>query len=303
MVSSPSIDCSCDGLSADLLSDCCRVLGRKASTWLNSREGHGGTIGALAEMSRVKWRSVGVGSRAPAQTQPIARGPMRPDLLLHTSSGPSHHGEAVPTQLAEDEPQSAVTERPPPRPEGDLIAIATPESTSHEADSRGGTPSHPLSPGFVLQPPSPVTTRAPPSRRSSQATSSAGLSPQPPRPSGSGSGSNGTRRQVRQRPPPPPPAAIDLPTADELAHPVTPFHDDLTKSPEPAQYAGLPLHRAPAADAEVARERERHASHESGRALFEGEDGGEVELQAVVVLGEKVQGLGIGGPVADQPYV
>jgi len=224
---------------------------------------------------------------------------MRTDLLVSTTDASGKGKAVVSSGEDEDEPQSAVTERAAPRQGADLIGTATPDLNGDVAVPEEGAGSNTLSPGLILQPPSPVASRAPQSRQPSPGGSSTASgrllgSPHPSRSNGTG------QRPIRKRPPPPPPAMIDLPTAGDLTQPVWPSEDELTKSPEPTAYSGLPLHRAPSCEAELTRQ--RHASSGSAQALFEGEDGPEVELQAVVVLGEKVQGLAISTPTGDQPY-
>lgn len=201
-----------------------------------SQSGGGGLIGVIAERSRRKWRSMGVGARVPPSSTTVHQPSARVPLSVVVSN------EATSSAIAEAEPASATTVRAPSPPNLMSTDSANPstedltEATQQDTDKTPTpdqghmTPQSTLSPSsgnveVVLSPPSPEVARTIPREpRPSSSTSSFdrppsnprspellddGRSAFPPRPLGS------PRRKVR-RPPPPPPAMLDLPTMFDL---------------------------------------------------------------------------------------
>ncbi|KAK4051438.1 Cell wall assembly regulator [Microbotryomycetes sp. JL201] len=179
--------------------------------WLRE-DGSGGVIGVIAERSRRKWKSLGVGSRQPSGTtipivppqrqQPSARPPLS---VVVPEDKPDEMG-----------PESAVTIKGGPAPEGDL-------------QDTGST----YQPNVVLSPPTPgaaASTVDPFSAASHRRTTSAESKKSAESPTLSASrrdslhpqdsSRNHRERQQqpirRKRPPPPPPAAISVPTVGDL---------------------------------------------------------------------------------------
>ncbi|GAA5889409.1 hypothetical protein JCM5296_006353 [Sporobolomyces johnsonii] len=227
------------GVYGEDVVDSVRGSARDAQTWVlraqyrrlaaQSSIDEGGLIALLAERSRRKWRSLGVGSAQP-QFKPTS-------AMLRAGAGPlsvvvpRSSSTGVDTHEGEEEPKSAVTERAPP------LTVTLPDGLSHPlappADAAAADAS--ASPvELVLSPPSP--TRAPPPLPPVTASSSPHTSPyasprtsqdssrtegflrDPPRSFRSRSASNTSNSNKRQsrRPPPPPPAPLMLPTFSEL---------------------------------------------------------------------------------------
>ncbi|GAA5826492.1 hypothetical protein JCM11251_002396 [Rhodosporidiobolus azoricus] len=209
-------------------------------------DGGGGIIGLLAERSRRKWRSLGVGTRtvAPNGVNGVNSGRGREPLKVVVPNGAAG-GEAQPGSAAtmkagvfeseqeggkeeggEQENQPPQTRSTSPHPLAPLDTSAA--KNAHAASSHSNVE-------FTFSPPSPTATftNGPPlppassasspsrashdsarSRTSSREGSSSQYLQQPPRRS---SGSQQQARQARQpRRPPPPPAPIGLPTFSEL---------------------------------------------------------------------------------------
>lgn len=182
-----------------------------------SEENGGGLIGIIAERSRRKWKSLGVGGRSSAPAtipEPKPRAPLSVN---------------IPASVDEGGPSSSVTVRPgspslmgtdSARPSTDNLADTAVRngSTTQEETSRPVTP-NPVE--LVLSPPSP-TRAARFANHSTPAKNDLPPAPKSPellddgRPAFPGRGLNDKNRRKSRKPPPPPPAALDLPTMLDL---------------------------------------------------------------------------------------
>ncbi|KAM0789183.1 hypothetical protein ACM66B_000030 [Microbotryomycetes sp. NB124-2] len=187
--------------------------------WLRE-DGTGGVIGVIAERSRRKWKSLGVGSRQAAATMSTAGLPQkqqptaRPPLKV-----------VVPESRQDDEPgpESAVTVKATSGRDDDL-------STASVADGENQA-----QPDVVLSPPTPAAaagtvdpfsaanhrrSTSVESKQSAEHSTTAGrrssLHPSDGLMTHRERHQHQQQQQRRKRPPPPPPAAIGLPTVDDL---------------------------------------------------------------------------------------
>ncbi|GAA5957010.1 hypothetical protein JCM21900_001754 [Sporobolomyces salmonicolor] len=228
------------GVYGEDVVDSVRGSARDAQTWVlrsqyrrlaaQSSIDEGGLIALLAERSRRKWRSLGVGSAQP-QPRPTSvmlksgGGPLSVVIPRSSSTGVDAHAEG------EEEPNSSVTARAPrlnlTSPDGPSHPLAPP--TDAAAADASASPVE-----LVLSPPSP--TRAPLSLPPVTASSSPHTSPyasprtsqdssrtegflrDPPRlfRSRSASDTSNSHKRQSRRAPPPPPAPLMLPTFSEL---------------------------------------------------------------------------------------
>ncbi|KAK4057157.1 Cell wall assembly regulator [Microbotryomycetes sp. JL221] len=175
--------------------------------WLRE-DGTGGIIGVIAERSRRKWKSLGVGSRTPSATQtshgnvttqqPSARPPL--SVVVPGSASIDDHDEV--------EPQSAVTVKPDTTQshESPNVVLSPPtpgERTASKPDPFSTTSHHHHRRASSTD--SKSTARSEEKRRDS-------LHPRDiPRQQ-----QQQQQQQRRKRSPPPPPAMIGLPTVDDL---------------------------------------------------------------------------------------
>lgn len=197
-----------------------RVLRSEYRKQLSQEDG-GGLIGVIAERSRRKWKSLGVGGRSsvPASfPEPKPRAPLSVN---------------IPSSVDEAGPSSSVTVR---ASSPALISTdsarqsleARPESLDGQSENsnRAGDIARPLTPSaveLVLSPPSPTrAARFPDPLTPAKDEFSHPPAPRSPdllddgRPAFPSRGLQDRQKRKSRKPPPPPPAALDLPTMLDL---------------------------------------------------------------------------------------
>lgn len=242
------------------LTDDCRTLRAEYRRWL-AGPGECGLIGALAERSRRKWRSVGIGAAPPSQSQR-----QRTPLTILVPEDPSSG------------PESSATERPSsPAP---LL-----ESTPAASPALGPLDN---SVELVLSPPSPKSAARldsiPAPARSPDLLEARS------RPAGLGKKGRGR--------PPPPPMALDLPTMFDLDAPnESNVRDDHLSGP----YGGNEEPRAsfgsggtPPRDMLLG-SGEGGSKGASSTALVQGDEGAGLSLEGLGINAGSEEGYGAGG--------
>ncbi|GAA5989711.1 hypothetical protein JCM5350_007365 [Sporobolomyces pararoseus] len=206
--------------------DGARGDGRSSSTWILrsqfrrlAAQTEGGIIGLLAERSRRKWRSLGIGSTQPRPQAAMShRGFQQTPLSVVTQAAPASSSTGV---EVEEEPASAVTMKGPISPlSNDPLS---PNPSEHNVEVTLSPPS-PKGPPAALPPLDTTSTPPTTSPRTSQDNNRNGQrSPQSPDgflrdpPKAYKASQRNPQSQPRaRRNPPPPPAPISVPIFSDL---------------------------------------------------------------------------------------